>query len=224
MNNLLKKDFSTTRVNVNIPRSKFSRPSQLKTSFNNGDLIPIYLDEVLPGDTWQMDTAFVCRMSTPIKPTMDNLYLDVSYFFVPNRLVWQHWKEFQGENKDGYWTQPIEYEVPQVVLPSNRGTSSFTGWGYAPGSLADYFGIPIFESDTSEPVPGLDNLPRISVLPFRAYALIWNEFYRDENLQEPCHIYLDDTTRYAENLTDSTDNYQPNTQYVAKTNLLGTKK
>ena len=125
MANLLNKDFSTAHVGLNIPRSKVPMPSQLKTSFNVGDLVPIYFSEVLPGSTWQLDTAYVARMSTPIKPTMDNLYMDISYFFVPNRLVWDHWEEFQGANKTGYWTQPVEYEIPQLTCPVQAVSSIF---------------------------------------------------------------------------------------------------
>ena len=208
---LLSKDFTTSKVGLNISRSKVPMPSQLKTSFNVGQLVPIYLSEVLPGSTWQMDTAFVARMSTPIKPTMDNLFLDISYFFVPNRLVWEHWEEFQGANKTGYWTQPIEYEVPQIRVPTIT-SSGKTHYGWAFKSLADYFGVPIHELD--------DYTVRdytISALPFRAYALIFNEFYRDENLQEPCHIYLDETTRNGA----GTSIVNPGTAYVTQTELGG---
>ena len=213
MSNLLKKDFSTNHIGLNIRRSKFPRPSQLKTSFNVGDLIPIYFDEVLPGDTFQMDTAFVARMSTPIKPTMDNLYLDISYFYVPNRLVWRNWKAFQGENVDGYWAQPIEYEVPQILSPIPGNVPR----GFAHKSLADYLGVPIDRGTSENPKLYGDNFS-VTALPFRAYALIWNEFYRDENLQEPCHIYLDDTTRRGSDVIYS-DN--PNVNYVVSTELGG---
>ena len=211
MNKLLNKDFSNAAVGINIPRSKFGRPSQLKTSFDVGQLIPIYLDEVLPGDTWQIDTAFVARMSTPIKPTMDNLYLDVSYFFVPNRLVWEHWEEFQGANNTDVWTQKIEYEVPQVRPPyySNDGV---TGASFPSKSLADYFGVP-----TKIPTNQVNGYT-VSALPFRAYALIFNQYYRDENLQEPCHIYLDETTRAGSGQIITND---PSTVYVTQTEFGG---
>ena len=84
---------------VDIQRSKFNRPSQHKTTFNTGDLIPLYVDEVLPGDTRSMDMAAVVRSQTPIVPVMDNANLDVYWFFVPNRLVWEHWEEFNGQIK-----------------------------------------------------------------------------------------------------------------------------
>nr|DAX06522.1 MAG TPA: Major capsid protein [Microviridae sp.] len=96
---------------ADISRSKFYRNSDHKTTFNAGQLIPIYCDEVLPGDTHQMDMSALIRMSTPIFPTMDNLYCDFYFFFVPNRLTWIHWKEFMGENTQSYWTQPTEYQL-----------------------------------------------------------------------------------------------------------------
>ena len=119
LNNLLNKEFNKAHVGIDIPRSQFGMPSNLKTSFNAGDLIPIYLAEVLPGDTWQMDTKSLIRTSSAlIKPVMDNMYMDIHWFFVPNRLVWEHWEEFNGANPDGYWTQPVEYEIPQLTAPT----------------------------------------------------------------------------------------------------------
>lgn len=154
---------------VNIQRSLFDRSHELKTSFNAGLLIPIFCDETLPGDTFTMDLASVVRTTSPfVKPVMDNMYMDTYFFFVPNRLVWDHWKEFMGENSSGPWTQQTEYVIPQVTSPSG-------GWNH--GTLGDYFGCP----------PGVANLP-ISALYARAYSLIWNEFFRDQNLQNPTNV------------------------------------
>lgn len=165
---------------VDISRSRFDRSSTHKTTFNAGKLIPIYVDEVLPGDTFSMDIATLVRMSTPIFPTMDNAYLDTYFFFVPNRLVWEHWREFNGENRDSYWTQPVEYSVPTLISPYVGETDG--GWNK--GSLADYFGIPT-------------NIPELEVnaLPFRAYTLIWNEWFRDQNTMLPAEMYVDDSSR-----------------------------
>jgi len=174
--------FSFNPTNLDISRSKFVRPSQHKTTFNAGDLIPIYIDEVLPGDTATMDMASIIRMSTPIYPVMDNAYIDFYFFFVPNRLVWEHWKEFNGENNSTYWEQPVEYEIPQIEAPEN---------GWAKGTIADYMGIPT-------KVDGIS----ISALPFRAYALIWNEWFRDENLKQPTQVNMDDTTVTGSNGTN----------------------
>lgn len=160
---------------VDISRSTFDRSHSLKTSFNVGDVVPFYIDEVLPGDSFDVETSKVIRMPSLITPVMDNIYLDTYFFFVPNRLVWDHWKEFQGENTQSAWLPTTQYEVPQVTSPPS------TGWNI--GTLADYFGIPTG-------VAGLS----VNALPFRAYALIMNEWFRDENLTDPLVIPTDDST------------------------------
>ena len=99
---------------VNIGRSMFDRSFSHKTTFNTGDLIPIYLDEVLPGDTFQLTTSAVVRLQTLLTPIMDNLYLDTYFFFVPNRLTWTHWKEFMGENRDSAWVPSVQYSEPYI--------------------------------------------------------------------------------------------------------------
>lgn len=159
---------------VDIQRSKFDRPSTLKTTFNAGELIPIYCDEVLPGDTHSVDVASLVRMSTPIFPVMDNAYLDTYFFFVPNRILWEHWKEFNGENTESYWTAQTEYVVPQLRAPA-------LGWDK--GSLADYFGLPTLIGGFS-----------VSQLPFRAYVAIWNEWFRDQNTMQPAYNVKNDST------------------------------
>lgn len=160
---------------VDISRSRFDRSASLKTSFNAGDVVPFFLDEVLPGDTFSVDTSKVVRLQTLLTPMMDNVYLDTYYFFVPNRLVWNHWKEFCGENTESAWIPETEYTMPQITSPANSG--------WAVGTLADYFGIPT----------GVPNLS-VNALPFRAYALIINEWFRDQNLQDPLVVPLDDST------------------------------
>ncbi len=167
--------FALNPTNLDISRSKFNRNHSIKTSFNVGDIIPFYCDEVLPGDTFQLKTSLVARMQTLITPMMDNLYLDTYFFFVPNRLTWEHWKEFNGENTKSAWLPSVEYSVPQLEAPAN------TGWSI--GTLADYFGIPT----------GVPNLS-VNALPFRAYGLIMNEWFRDENLSDPLSIPVDDAT------------------------------
>lgn len=160
---------------VDISRSRFDRSASLKTSFNVGDVVPFFLDEVLPGDTFSVDTSKVVRMQTLLTPMMDNVYLDTYYFFVPNRLVWDHWKQFCGENTESAWIPETEYTMPQITSPANSG--------WTVGTLADYFGIPTG-------VKGLS----VSALPFRAYALIMNEWFRDQNLQDPLVVPTDDST------------------------------
>lgn len=159
---------------VESPRSRFRRRSQLKTSFNVGDLVPIYLDEVLPGDTFEMKTSKVLRLQTLQTPVMDNMYLDLYYFFVPNRLVWSHWKELMGENSDSAWIPQVQYSVPQITSPSGGWTS---------GTIADYFGIPT----------GVSNLS-VNALPIRAYSLICENWFRDQNNSQPLNIPVTDST------------------------------
>lgn len=158
---------------ADISRSRFDRSHTLKTSFNAGDVIPFYVDEVLPGDTFDVKTSKVVRMPSLITPIMDNIFLDTYFFFVPNRLCWKHWRELNGENTESAWTPTVEYEVPQITSPAD------TGWTI--GTIADYMGIPT----------GIPNLS-VNALPFRAYALIMNEWFRDENLTDPLLVPTDD--------------------------------
>lgn len=159
---------------IDIGRSRFDRSASVKTSFNAGDVVPFYCEEVLPGDTFNVKTSRVVRMQTLLTPMMDNVYLDTYYFFVPNRLTWEHWKEFCGENTQSAWIPETEYSIPQVTAPDG-------GWNV--GTIADYLGIPT----------GVSNLS-VSALPFRAYALIMNEWFRDQNLQDPLLVPVDDAT------------------------------
>lgn len=170
--------FSQAPMDLEMERSAFDRDFDHKTTFNAGDLVPIFCDEVLPGDTFDLITNYVARMSTPIFPVMDNAYLETFFFFVPNRLVWDHWKEFNGENNTSYWTQPTEYNVPQLRLVGN---------GAVRGSVADYMGIPTM-------VGSEDGIP-INALPFRAYAKIWNDWFRDQNVMQPAFCPTDDSDR-----------------------------
>ena len=160
---------------LEINRSSFKRPSTHKTSWNASDLIPIYVDsDILPGDTIKMNMASLIRMQTPIYPVMDNAYCDIYFFFVPHRIVWEHWKEFWGENNLTAWEQQVEYTIPQIEAPTG-------GWNV--GTIADYMGIPTGISGIS-----------VNHLPFRAYCKIWNDWFRDENLKDPCMFTIDETT------------------------------
>lgn len=273
---------------VNVSRSKFSPPIfDYKTTFDNGSLIPIYVEEIYPGDTLQLDLSALVRMTTPVKPIMDNLFLDVYFFYVPNRLVWSHWEEFMGSNKTDAWTTTTEYTIPQLISPcgydvggthyvtfgdtvtigdfplsnmpweyywtkpvsnddlscdnaamfttlrdscmlvvasSDSATSGtivaatanydstkyywrlFTG--FRQGTLADYMGVPI------------GTYASVSQLPFRAYGLIWNEFFRSEPYMDPVNIYKDsDSTLFG--LNPRSTEYNPS-DYVTST-VLGKK-
>ena len=174
MNRNVESHFALNPTRIDMSRSTFDRSSSIKTSFNVGDIVPFFLEEVLPGDTFNVRTSKVVRMQTLLTPMMDNVYLDTYYFFVPNRLVWSHWKEFNGENTESAWIPQTEYSVPQITSPS-------AGWSV--GTLADYFGLPT----------GVGGLS-VSALPFRAYALVMNEWFRDQNLQDPLVVPVDDAT------------------------------
>ncbi|AVA31642.1 VP1 [Gokushovirus MK-2017] len=167
--------FAMNPTSIDISRSRFPINYSHKTTFNVGDLIPFYCQEVLPGDTFDVETSRVVRMQSLLTPVMDNLYLDMYYFFVPSRIVWSHWKQFMGENTESAWLPSTEYEVPQITAPSDVGWKT--------GSIADHFGIPT----------GVKSLS-VNALPFRAYALICNEWFRDENLSDPLNIPVDDAT------------------------------
>lgn len=149
------------------PRSKFDRSHQLLTTINEGDLVPIYLDEVLPGDTAKIHFNGLIRMSTPIYPIMDNCYMDTYFFFVPCRLLWEHWENMFGENDTNYWAEKTEYSTPTCLIGATSGLKN--------GSIGDYFGLP---TELKNPII-------VNALPARAYAMIYNEWFRDENLEAP---------------------------------------
>lgn len=189
--------FAQNPTNIDISRSKFERNSTVKTSFNAGLLIPFYYDDVLPGDTFKVRASKVVRMSTLITPLMDNLWLDTYWFFVPNRLVWEHWKEFMGENTQSAWLPATEYSIPQLAAPEPSRSGIYSGNGWDVGTIADYLGVPT----------GVPDL-RVSWLPFRAYALIWNEWFRDQNLQDPIPVAFTDSGGYGTNTTANSSNTQ----------------
>lgn len=157
-----------------IRRAKFQRDFNLLTTMNEGDLVPIYLDEVLPADTFKINLNALVRMATPLYPVMDNAYMDFYFFFVPARLLWKHFQNLMGQNDSTFWAEQTEYTTPVTTAPAG---------GWTVGTLADYFGIPT----------GVSGL-KVNSLPFRAYAKVWNEWFRDENLQQPVTQSMDDTT------------------------------
>lgn len=162
----------------NIGRSSFKRPFSHKTTFNTGDIVPIYAEEVLPGDTAKVHTAMLVRMTTPINPVMDNAWIDTYYFFIPRRLVWTHWREFMGENTTDAWTQEIEYTIPQLRSPRE---------GWAKGTVGEkLYGIQ-------------GRSASVDACYARAYALVYNEWFRNENLIEPAEVSLGDATTAGSN-------------------------
>jgi len=173
MKSVMTHDFSRI-PQANIPRSVFNRSHGYKTTFDAGYLIPFFVDEALPGDSFNLSATIFCRMTTPIYPIMDNLFLDVHYFAVPLRLVWSNFQKFMGETDDPYDPDDTtEYLTPQIVSPVS------TGWTV--GTLSDYFGLPT-------------GIAGISVNSFhhRAYNLIYNDWYRDQNMQDSIVVDTDD--------------------------------
>lgn len=160
---------------ADIPRAAFDRQFTHKTTFDAGYLIPVYVDEVLPGDTFNLRMTAFARLATPIFPVMDNMYLDSFFFFVPNRLLWNNWQKFMGEQDNP--SDSISYLVPQQVSPAG---------GYPVGSLQDYMGLP-----TVGQVTAGQTVSHCAFWP-RAYNLIWNDWFRDENLQNSAVVDMGD--------------------------------
>lgn len=156
---------------ADIPRSSFRIQKTHKTTFDAGYLVPIYVDEVLPGDTFNLRATIFARLATPIYPIMDNLYIDTFFFFVPNRLVWDNWKRFMGEQDNPDDT--TDYEVPEITSPAN---------GYPVNSLQDYLGLPTVGQLNAAATF------KHSALFLRAYNLIWNQWFRDQNLQDSVSV------------------------------------
>lgn len=158
-------------------RTKFDRSHVYKTTFDSGKLIPVFVDEILPGDTCRLSVKYFSRLATPVKPIMDNIYLDWFFFFVPNRLVWNHWQNFCFEQEDP--DDSTDYVCPTTSLIGKAGDTL-----HGVGTLWDYVGLPT----------GLPNtISGINALPFRGVYLIWNEWFRDENLQKSVKIQKGDT-------------------------------
>lgn len=162
---------------ANIQRSVFNRSHNHKTTFDANNLIPVFVDEVLPGDTFKMSSTAFCRLATPIKPSMDNLKMDVHFFFVPNRLVWDNWEKFCGAQDDP--ADSTDFLIPQLDARA-ADAAAFEN------SIQDYMGIPKVLTDSP-------NALLVNALPFRAYNLIWNEWYRDQNLQNSVTVDTSDT-------------------------------
>lgn len=182
-----------------MKRTKFDRSHVYKTTFDSGKLIPVFVDEVLPGDTARMSVNYFARLATPIKPIMDNIYLDWFFFFVPNRLVWEHWQNFCFEQEDP--EDNTDYVIPSVTAADNSDNSYV-------GSLWDYFGLPVN-------TPG--SLSGISALPFRGVYLIWNEWFRDENLQKSVKIQKGDNN---EVLNSARSSEQPSWVFTSGTSIV----
>lgn len=196
---------------LDITRSRFKRRQDVKLTMNAGQLIPFYVDEVLPGDTFSIDQAAIIRMTTPIFPVMDNCHMDIYYFNVPCRILWKNFKRFMGENDTGPWAQTQEYTIPQVKV---------TGTAEKPapyeGSILDYMGIPTKVSK------GEDTAFSINALPMRAYAMIWQEWFRDQNVDNPAiNSDADATVNYTDDETKGMDAAKPDLEYILQNAYTG---
>ena len=169
MRSVMKHQFSQV-PKVNIPRSSFDRSHGYKTTFDASFLVPIFVDEALPGDTFSLNMTGFARLATPIYPIMDNLVMETFFFAVPNRLIWDNWQRFNGEQINP--GDSIDYTIPRVDVPTG---------GYTTGSLWDYMGLPI----------GVENI-NVNALHSRAYNLIYNEWFRDQNLENSLTVDVDD--------------------------------
>lgn len=158
-------------------RTRFNRDQTILTTFDAGKLIPFYVDEVLPGDTFSVDTAAIVRMSTPKYPVMDDSFIDFYYFFCPNRILWDNFKRFMGEVEETPWMPTKTYTVPQIKINGNGAVAKPNE-----RSILDYMGVP---TKINKPFS-------VNALPVRAYVKIWNEFFRDENVDNAAAIKTDD--------------------------------
>lgn len=201
MNRNTQSHFATI-PSMDISRSKFDRSFVHKTTCNTGELVPIYVDpDIVPGDTVTMRMSDLIRMTTPITPVMDDLKADFFFFFIPNRLVWNNFKKFMGENETAPWIQTTEYQVPQLSIGNDYVYNDKIYNCIEKGSVLDHMGIPTNYKwkpwSSATPTPsGYESTRRnikITALPTRAYCLVWNEFFRSEALQNPVNISKTDT-------------------------------
>lgn len=165
-------------------QSAFRDPYSHITTYNTGQLIPIMCKEILPGDNiTDFKLSSIQRLQTLIDPIFSSMFYEVNAFFVPNRIIWEHWQNFCGQNDTDAWTDSETYSVPQLIIPEN---------GFRCKSLADYLGVPI----------NVGAGKKISALPFRAYAKVVNDFYRNENINDPCYCPVNDEDLEGSNGTD----------------------
>lgn len=200
---------------LDITRSRFKRRQDVKLTMNAGQLIPFYVDEVLPGDTFSIDQAAIIRMTTPIFPVMDNCYMDIYYFFAPNRILWKNWKRFMGENDTGPWAQTQEYTIPQIEVKESSGAAQGVKTPFE-GSIMDYMGIP------TKVVESANTRFSVNALPFRAYAMIWQEWFRDQNVDNPAINSIDDATvYYADNPEKGVDGKETDINFILQNAYTG---
>lgn len=199
--------FSVNPVDIDMPRSMFSMDHSVKWSCNVGEVIPFDCIEILPGDSLEIDTSKVIRLQPLVAPIMDEVILDVYWFFVPHRLVWSHWPQFLGENNESAWTPSVEYNIPTLTAPTSTDDEAqikVKSWDV--GTIADYLGVPVgynledVENDDPQKVGTADF--KFNALPFRSYALICDQWFRSEAVMDPVHVHIDDSDRTGSNGSD----------------------
>lgn len=173
-------------------RTRFNRDQTILTTFDSGKLIPFYVDEVLPGDTFNVDTTAIIRMTTPKFPVMDDAFIDFYYFYCPNRILWKNFKQFMGEEENKPWMPTQTYKVPEIIIDGKENSAK-----PLEKSILDYMGVPTKVKNTF----------RINALPIRAYVLIWNEFFRDENVGNAA-VWKDDDNdvKYSQSYNENSTN------------------
>jgi hypothetical protein len=167
---------------THVSRTRFNRDQNILTTFDAGKLIPFYVDEVLPGDTFSVDTAAIIRMNTPKYPVFDDAFIDFYYFFCPNRILWDNFKRFMGEADDNPWMPKKTYQVPKILISGDSTEKAYP----AEQTILDYMGVP------AKVVKGKDKKIEVNAMPIRAYVKIWNEFFRDQNVGNPAVNKTDD--------------------------------
>lgn len=170
---------------THVSRTRFKRDQNILTTFDAGKLVPFYVDEVLPGDTFDVNTAAIIRMTTPKYPTFDDAYIDFYYFFCPNRILWDNFKQFMGEADEEPWMPTKTYQVPVIKILGNPNNDADKG--PKEQSILDYMGVP-----TKINEKGSKRNIEINALPVRAYVKIWNEYFRDQNVENPAVYYTGD--------------------------------
>lgn len=180
-------------------RTRFNRDQTILTTFNSGELIPFYVDEVLPGDTFNVDTTAIIRMTTPKYPVMDDAFIDFYYFYCPNRILWDNFKQFMGEVEETPWMPTKTYKVPEIKIKSTTEKQR-----PLEESILDYMGVPTKSNGDFS----------INALPIRAYVKIWNEFFRDENIQNAAVLRTDDADVNYEDSTGQEDTQENRLKYA----------
>lgn len=176
---------------MHTSRTRFKRDQTILTTFDSGKLIPFFVDEVLPGDTFQIDTSAIIRMTTPKYPVMDDAFIDFYYFYCPNRILWDNFKKFMGEADEKAWMPTKTYSVPKIII--DVGNAPYEK------SILDYMGVP-----TKIKKEGSSNIG-INALPVRAYVKIWNEYFRDQNVENAAVEFKDDENRSYGDSNDEKD-------------------